>query len=666
MQSASLAESRTKHVNRDCMNGGGSGFQQLHHPRRTERPPAHCGPASGDNDARGPARVPGDVFAPSLRRVPRSEAVAGRRGDPTDGRDMQSGFLVGSIRRTVHRGDDDLLSGGLALTGLAGLPVRFADPARPTPAELRRRSIQTGWKGIADLGPLGGYGRLYGGVPDVPGREFSGFAKLPHAHHPHRVLCQVPDGFDAHARCLVVGPSSGSRGIYGAIAFAGAWALPRGCAVVYTDKGTGAGYFDCGSATGCALDGTRAHAGAVQLEFEPAPAPADAGIAVKHAHSGDHPEADWGRHVLQAIEFGLAMLDEALPAQAPFTPANTRIIAAGVSNGGASVLQAAGLDQDAWIDGVVALEPNIYIAGHGRPAYDYASEAALWMPAALTAGQFARVPFARLAGTVAPAWLARRAALHARGLLPSSEPARQAEAALDALRATGWCDEAVATAAISVTFDLWRAIAVTYASAYLRAGVGAMPCGFSFQPAEVPGVAADAVRATWWSDGSGIPPGPGIALAGGLEASPDPTLPGVFALRALWENDDAASRRLHASVAAISAGMPRAELPIWVVHGAEDGLIPAAFASDAYVAWLRAHDRAPRYWRIPHAQHFDAFLQLPGFGDRYVPLLPYGYFALDRMYAHVVGRAPWPELSTPNASPRGAVALDPARLDLPQ
>lgn len=574
-------------------------------------------------------------------------------------------WLMGPVRRTEHRGGDDLLSAGLGLAGLAGPPVRFADPVYPTPAELRRRAIQTGWKGIADFGPLGGFGRLYGQVPHVPGREFSAFARLANARHPHRVLCQVPDGFDRRARCLLVSPASGSRGIYGAMALAGGWGLPRGCAVAYTDKGAGSGYFDCASGTGVALDGTRAEAGSAPLEFESDAVPADAIIAVKHAHSGDHPEADWGRHVLQAMQFGLAMLDEAFPAQAPFTPGNTRVIALGISNGGAAVLQAAGQDGDGWLDGVVALEPNVHLAEGGRALYDYASEAALWLPAALTAGRFAHTPLARLAGVAAPAWSARRTALHAHGWLPPTDPAAQAEAALGHLLASGWQEAALATAASSTTFDLWRAIAATYASAYLRAGVDAMPCGFAFRPLPVPGMPAAAVRAAWWPDGTGVPPNPGVGLLGGLEASVDPAFPGVVALRELWTDHGAAAGRLHAAVAQVAAGLPRAQLPIWVVHGAEDGLVPAAFSSDAYVQWLRRHGRTPRYWRVPHAQHFDAFLQLPDFGDRYVPLLPYGYAALDHMYAHVVDGVPLADPPTPRPRPRGAVPLDAATLDLP-
>ena len=67
-------------------------------------------------------------------------------------------FLSSPVRETRHQGDDDLLTAGLGLAGLRGPLVAFANPERPTPEELRRRAIQTSWKGIADLGPLGRYG----------------------------------------------------------------------------------------------------------------------------------------------------------------------------------------------------------------------------------------------------------------------------------------------------------------------------------------------------------------------------------------------------------------------------------------------------------------------------------------------------------------------------
>jgi hydroxybutyrate-dimer hydrolase len=577
----------------------------------------------------------------------------------------------GDVRITEHRGDDDLLSAGLGLSGLADQqPAAVAPPSKPTAAELRRRAIQASWKGIADFGPLGGFGKLYGAVPNVPGREYQAFAWIPGAQSPHRVLLQVPDAFDRARRCLVVTASSGSRGVYGAIALAGAWGLPRGCAVAYTDKGAGAGYFDPADDTGVALDGGRARRGTAPLEFEPASGMRCGGIAVKHAHSGDNPEADWGRHVLQAAHFGLAMLDRAFPDQAPFTAQNTRIIATGLSNGGGAVLQAAGLDDDCMLAGVVALEPNVRVPGQGRALFDYATEASIWLPCALSDARFDDTQLARTpAGEVPPAWAQRCHQLHEHGLVPGTRVAAQAAEAYEHLRAGGWTDEAMATAASTTAFDLWRAVTAAYASAYLRRGPDDMPCGFHYAAIGAkgaPGVADPAVRTGWWADASGIPPGNGVGLFGGTDHSADATLPGARCLRALWEDTDASSQALRDGVAATAVKPVRPGLPLWVVHGAADGLLPVAFTSEPYVDWLRGKGGHPLYWRVPYAQHFDAFLALPGFGDKHVPLLPYGYAALDRLWAHLYEGAPWPaEVPAPTSQPRGSGELTAAALGMP-
>ena len=571
-------------------------------------------------------------------------------------------FLSSPVRETRHQGDDDLLTAGLGLAGLRGALVSFANPERPTPEELRRRAIQTSWKGIADLGPLGRYGELYGSAAAVPGREFQAFARIAHAHAPHRVLLQAPDNFDAKARCLVVTASSGSRGIYGPIALAGAVGLPRGCAVAYTDKGTGSGYFDTATQTGVALDGSRARAGEALLEFEPSSETAtDAGVAVKHAHSADNPEADWGAHVLQAARFGLAMLDRAYPQLAPFTADNTRVVALGLSNGGGAVLRAAGEDADL-LDAVIAVAPNINVPGLGRPLYDYATEAAIWMPCALLDPRFDIAPFARVNGAQLPAGQARCASLQADGRVGAQAPAADA---LAHLRASGWTVAAIAVAATSTQFDLWRAVAASYASAYLRTPVGAMPCGFRFDSIDVNGKvqAADAAqRAAWWSDASGIPPGAGVGLMETPAGSgADPTLHGLDCLRALWDD---ASSPLHVAVNATRAALPRTDLPMVVIHGVEDGLVPMAFSGGAYVEWLRQNDRQPAWWPITSGQHFDAFLAFPGFGDRHVPLLPYAHAAFDQVLAALIEGRPVPSLDAPNATPRGAVPLDASHLGL--
>lgn len=578
----------------------------------------------------------------------RSEAAAPGSGAQEKDRMFQA------QRITEHRDGDDLLSAGLGLDGLRAMTApAFADAAAPTPAESRRRALWSSWRGIADLAAGGGFGTLYGNLAAVPGREFQALATLPGAKQPHRVLTQIPDAFDAKRRCLVVTASSGSRGIYGAIAVAGAWGLPKGCAVAYTDKGAGSDYYDLAAQRGVKPDGTPGGADEV-LAFKPAGS--GSGIAVKHAHSQDNPEADWGRHLKQAAEYGLRALNEALPQQAPFTFDNTRVIAVGISNGGGAVLRAAELDGD-WLDAAVAGEPNVYSEAAGsRALYDYTTEAALLMPCALP----------QLGLPAVPDHAARCAAAVAAGVIAGADTAAQQKAAYDALRAGGWSDEALRAGAISVMFDLWRAVGVTYASAYGRYGAGEDPCGYSFAAVNADRSAratTPAERAAWWSESSGIPPGAAVNILDKDAAAP---LQGLTCLRQLWTGDGEAAQRVKKGVAETRAGLPRQGLPLIVVHGLDDGLVPAAFSSAPYVAAAKAAGRDVRYWQVRNAQHFDAFLGLPQFGAQYLPLLPYVYNALDRVAAHLDSGAALPADAVIATTPRGlGKALEAQHLAMP-
>lgn len=569
-------------------------------------------------------------------------------------------------RSTIHRDGDDLLTAGLGLEGLRSMAgPAFTDPAAPTPAEVRRRAIWASWRGIADLAPGGGYGTLYGSTADVPGREFSALLTVPGAAHPHRVVVQVPDAFDTTRRCLLVAPASGSRGAYGAIAVAGAWGLPRGCAVAYTDKGAGSDYFDFDAGLGIRADGT-VGGPADTLAFAPSTTGAT-GVAVKHAHSGDNPEAQWGEHVRQAARYGLQVLGQAFPDEAPFGPDDTRVVAVGISNGGGAVLRAAEAEDDLF-DAVVAGEPNVHVNGHGaRALYDYSTQAALLMPCALLdVPDLAQSPLTALGRAVGTM---RCASLAADGTLAGADLAAQARAARALLAADGWSDGALRAGALSVEFDLWRAVAVTYASAYGRYPAGAHPCGFGFSAADgaiAPRAATAAERAGWPSDASGIPPGAGVAIIDTRMALPDATLPGVACLRALGAGDDADARRVRAGIDALSAAPPRPGLPVVVVHGTDDGLVPQAFTSAPYVALARSAGREVRYWQVPRAQHFDAFLGLPDYAAHYVPLVPYMEAALDQVSAHLDGAGPLPADTVFETRARGpGAALEAAHLALP-
>jgi hydroxybutyrate-dimer hydrolase len=549
--------------------------------------------------------------------------------------------------------NDDLLTAGLGEAGLRSpAPPTFANAEQPTPQELRRRAVWTNWRGIADLAPGGGYGSVYGALAPVPGREFHAFATLPGRRQPHRVMVQLPDGFDLAKRCVVVTASSGSRGIYGPIALAGGWGLPRGCAVAYTDKGTGTGYVDTADGVGIDIRGQRA-TGDAPVEFRVA-ASAAAGVApvaVKHAHSGDNPEADWGRHLQQAAAFALQVLEREQPQGAPWTSANTRVIAVGVSNGAGAVLRAAELPGD-WLDGAVAVSPNVQPAEGGRALYDYGTEAALWMPCALNAAAFDGVALARPGGAKSAAGTARCGSLHAAGDIAAADPQAQAEEARATMNRRGWTDDALAAGAISTGFDLWRAVDVTYASAYARTGPADMPCGYRLSATAADGAPrapANAERRAWWSDASGIPPGAGVGIVDTLAAGSDPHLPGLRCLRALWDDPASAVR---AGIAQTTAGLPRPGLPLVLVHGLDDGLVPEAFSGGAYARWVKASGRPMSYWAVANAQHFDAFLGLPALGMRYVPLMPYGYRALDAVWANVAEGRPLPDDARIATKPR--------------
>lgn len=497
-------------------------------------------------------------------------------------------LLEGEIAETRHAGADDLLSAGLGLDGLRQLLPPAS--AEPDAAELRRRAIWSSWRGIADLRP-GGIDAL----PGVPGREFAALLRLPGDRHPHRVLLQLPDTFDVHRPCLLVAPASGSRGVYGAIAVAGPVGLPRGCAIVYTDKGAGS-------------------------DFRPE---GETGVYVPHAHSGDNPEARWGEHVLAAARFGLALLNRVPLRNLEFRPDNVRIIAVGISNGGGAVLRAGELDDDGVLDAVLAAAPNIQPRWTGmRPLYDYVTEAALYQPCLLAHPDRATAPF--VSADLQKQAAQRCVLLRGAGLLEARTADGQAREAWERLRSAGWDEGSLQLAGQNVAFDIWRAIAVTYASAYGRFGPGEHPCGFGFAALDGNGLPRPTTaleRQLWRSDGSGIVPTAGVAIVDPSAGGDDPLLPGLMCLRRLWTEDGVDARRLRDGAdAVIASGQPKVPRTL-VIHGADDALIPAAFTSRPYVAMAQAHGAAIRYTEVPRAQHFDAFLAFPPMAG-YVPLLP--------------------------------------------
>lgn len=652
---------------------------------------------------------------------------------------------------------DDLLSAGLGLEGLQRpAPPGFADPLRPTVRELRRRAIWNSWRGLIDLSPDGGVGRLFGPRPGerIAGLEILGSVASPEpaassqapgaasARSRDAVLLQVPRHFDPADPCVVVVASSGSRGIFGALPTAAEWGLRRGCAVITSDKGTGNGFFDVDAGVAWRLDGVATTAlDDPELGFLPpragndgaAAAAAGGGVRAtpahrilsKHAHGGVDPEPRWGERLLRATESGFAWLNEAYRdrLRRPLGPGNTRVIASGISNGGAVVLRALELDRgpkrQRWFDAAVVAEPNAIVTRAAgelvlerggtrarvavRGLLDYATLAGLLQPCALLAPPQSAAPLApatAAARAVHEAWCAD---LAAHGEVAGADVATQALDARRRLLEAGIEPLALQLGPLNHQAQLWPSIAATYVHAHAAARADEAACGLGFAAVDAngrPRALADEERARLAADGTGIPPTAGIALVrddGGppqspstlrcLRAAVDAALragPDAGSFGAPERGDDSRRDtgvgvpgtgadfvgRLRAGLQAIQMRADPGRRPVVLLHGRDDGLIPVNHSSRPwYAAALRREPRGElRYYELPRVQHFDAFLSLPGFAPRFLPMQPYLLAAMDLADARLRRGAPLPPSQVLRSRARaalpegGVAALDAADL----
>ena len=624
-----------------------------------------------------------------------------------------------ALKRTIYDGNtDDLLTGGMGRTGLAGAtPPPIANAASPTAAELRKLAIYNNYRALVDVVPRGGYGVLYGpnidrngadtlGEGKIAGVEYIAYADDGSGLRNVTLAVQIPTTWDRNRPCIVTATSSGSRGIYGAIGTSGEWGLKRGCAVAYADKGSGMGVHDLATDTVNVQQGTRATAAAAGLasNFTSLAGAALTAfnaafpnrIAVKHAHSQQNPEKDWGRDTLDAITFALYALNEEKgdrnpdgSTRRPYTAENTIVIASSVSNGGGAALAAAEQDTENLIDGVAVAEPAIALVGNnnlrvmrgtttlvgtGRPLYDYFTLANLLQPCAALSTRAAGSP--GLGFVPAASATNRCTALKANGLLTATTTAAQAEEALDALIAAGW---EPSTAVLHASHYAFATLPVTmaYANAYGRFSVADNLCGYSYAGVDAagkPAPLAAAALASVFGTGNGVPPmsgiqiinnlSPGGAVRDPISLSPstgqsDFNVDGALCLRNLWTGSDANASRVQTGVAETQRTGNLHGKPAIIVHGRSDTLVPPAFTSRPYFGLNKIVEGAASqlsYIEVTNAQHFDAFIDnaaLPGYDSMYVPLHYYFLQALDRMYAHLTTGAPLPPSQVVRTTPRG-------------
>ena len=643
-------------------------------------------------------------------------------GDDGSKANAKPGF-VGTVTMLEYDGDkNDLLTAGLGKTGLAGAAPGYTDAAAPTAVELRRNAIYNNYRALLDMTAAGGYGVLYGpnvaldgtaslGEGKVAGGEYIAYSDDGTGRRNVTLMVQVPNSFDARQPCIVTATSSGSRGVYGAIS-AGEWALKRGCAVAYTDKGTGAAPHDLSNDTVPMIDGTRASAAAAgtAAAFRAALSDSERAafnaatpnrFAFKHAHSQQNPEKDWGRFTLQAVQFAFYVLNERLGERAgdgtrlqTFARDNTWVIASSISNGGGAALAAAELDDEGWIDAVAVSEPAVELPADpgvsirrgatavpvsAKTLVDFTTYAQVFQSCAALAPSLADAPYQTTYATAFAALAPSRCvSLKAKGLLTGANTAAQAEEALAKLRSYGWEAEAQLLHPSLAAFEVAPAVAVAFTNGLARAGVQDRLCGYGYGATSALGVpqALDAtLLASMFATGNGVPPASGVQLInennpGGaardlLSRSPstnafDMNLDGALCLRNLVEGNDAWAQRLKTGVNETRRNGNLRGKPVVIVHGRDDALLPVSHTSRPYAALNKRIEGASSklsYIEVTNAQHFDSFIGLPavlpGYDSRYIPLHVYLNRALDAVWANLKNGTALPPSQVVRTVPRG-------------
>lgn len=638
-------------------------------------------------------------------------------------------FIQGDVKSTQYDGTtNDLLTGGLGASGLgSGSAPAFGDPLNPTAEELRTLAIYNNYRALVDTVSGGGYGEFFGpqvGTESdglIPGEEHLAFMSVEGSDVPVTVMVQVPDSFDPDQACMVTAPSSGSRGIYGAIGTAGEWGLKKGCAVVYTDKGTGTGSHNLATNAAQRIDGILTDADeSVQFRADlddQERADFDAAwpdrFAYKHAHSGVNPEADWGRHVLQSIEFGFYVLNEKFGQETgngrkvvKVKPKNTVVIASSVSNGGGASVRAAEQDDRGLIDGVAVSEPNVNprvdtsftirqgngpaLARHSRSLLDYTTALAVYQGCANIAPEVREA--APLNSTFNNFTIAENIcnSLANKGLVTGATTDDRAADALRILEEeVGIQPEQNLLAPVHFGLSVAQGISVTYANAYGKAGVADRLCDITLAATDAAGAVraiSGAEEAALFSASNGIPPSAGVNLvydnAEGqptnlaLSASPsssqqDYGLDALLCLRSLAVGTDVVSgaplsgstlemsERIADGIEQVRASGNLQGKPTVFVTGRADAILPINHTSRPYFGLNRRVEgdgSKLRYYEILNAQHLDVLNGFPGIADRYIPLHHYYFQALDLVWANLTDKQALPPSQVVRTVPRGDIA----------
>lgn len=611
-------------------------------------------------------------------------------------------FGGSTVQWSYHQAPhDDLTSAGLLLEGLSNpIPPIFQDPDNPSPSELRKRAVYENYRALADTSKEGGFGTFYGPREPISGLEVQGVLS-----DSATSIVQIPEAFNPGEPKLLLIPASSSRGVYGGILLS-EWGLSRGYATVLCDKGCGTGFHNLSNNLSVRLNGQLGEVTEGVHDFIFQAPDSDEQIdafrarhphryATKHAHSTHNVESRWGLYVLESLDFAHEVLQRLWPED--YDGESTRVLATGLSNGGGAALRAAESDTAGRIDAVVVGEPNVTpvfdprfkiqqgnsepLAVHSQSLLEYASTQNLFQSVASLALQDEGMPF--------PLETSKRRlqGIKNKGLWRDLEPEKAAQKALEKIYREGILPEQNFLAISHAAYGVYEGMAVALANCHGRYQVTDHLFGFSYaavdEEMKTPCALPHQQQARLYALSNGLVPTAGVQVVNDLSVggsvqsvhsiSPgtslaDANLDGAVKLYTAAHGKDPITgeepeqwlKEVHQRVArGIKECRATAELknrPAIIVNGRCDSIISPNQASRSYLGCnLVREGRNSRlsYIELEHAQHLDALNSLPGFKERYVPLLPYVFQALSLAEQALESQAQLPPSQVVRTTSRG-------------
>ncbi len=630
----------------------------------------------------------------TLMLVTSTSFLGGCGSDSSDTPKIYS-LNISDVITTDYDGVSDGLLAGLGLTGIKGAAPGYADVENPTKAELRKNTIHTNYGALVSQTD-GLFGVEYGPTDDTKYAGTEYLAYVGDGINRAILMVQVPATFNVSSPCIVAGPASGSRGIYGAIGTSGAWGLENGCAVAYTDMNKGTGAVDLTQQKGYGIQlnalsldteeeltfivPTQGNANESSSEYGGVTLPTDAQVqeyidanahryAFKHAYSQKNPEKDWGLHTLQSIKFAFNILNETFSED--FTTDNTLVIAASVSNGGAGVIRAAEMDNEDLIDAVVAGEPNVMPAAadstfsikagtnvafnnHSKTTFEYFAIAELYGQCANKDPANAGALFATQRGAVDD----RCNALVQAGLLEAGTIEELGIQSTQKLLEAGFTPESMRIATGYASLDLFQSLIATYANQFTRSSLVDNLCNVSMGVVDVDGIpTTNTSYKTLATGSSGIPrtanlnlikdyddgtPSTEQHIATSSNGTFDYNLEGALCYWDIFDNENnLLHERLMTGLSEVKATGDLQGKPTIIVHGQSDALIVPNHSSRAYLGLnkqVEGESSNLKYYEVANAQHLDSIAYLYHLYTADMSYVPIDYYfkkAADLMLDHL-------------------------------